>query len=213
MDLPLYSIIGLWWGSLTIFAYALLSVAPLELNVRNYVFCYALLVAVSGLSADGVAVANKPLPSEEAIRREFREGWSTKIPALDFINLGKMCQKVWELYSLGNKNYRDPHHWTWNYEMPHIMGSAIYLLALTFLWLNDHVAFLTSLIFGSLMLLIDYATYTCHVIYDLFNGLHSDSTMTNMLVSWGALDLPYMFFAGPVIFWYAYTSLKAVKKR
>lgn len=208
IKVPIYYMIILWWVSMVVFAYAFLTISPLKLTFKNYGFCYAILIAITGLFADCIVVANKPLKPKEEILKRFPDEWNTKIPISDTVNLGKMCNDVWSLYSLGNTNYQNSHNWTWNYELPHVMGNTIYLLALVFLFLENRSAFITSLLFGSIMLMIDYVTYVIHVIYEVVNGTHSDTKLLNMIISWGTLDLPYMFFASAFIFWYAYTSLQ-----
>lgn len=208
IKLPVFTMIILWWFSLFVFSLALIHFTPLKFNLKNYFLCYAFLVAITGIFADTIVIANKPFPKKELILDEFPEEWNTKIPILNFLNLGKMCQKVYELYSIGNKNYQDTHNWTWNYELPHVYGNIIYILAFIFLFLNEKKSFYISLLFGSLILTIDYTVYILHVIYEIMNGIHNDTKFINKFISWGTLDIPYMFFAGYYILWYSYTSLK-----
>lgn len=207
IEMPFFSMIVLWWSTLTIFAHVFLNISPLKYNIKNYFFCYAFLVAFTGIFADCIAVANKPFPNTKKILNKFPREWGTNVNPLHFLNLGKMCQEVYELYSLGNKNYQNPHNWTWNYELPHIMGNTIYVLAIIFLFLENKSSFLISLLFGSLILTLDYSVYILNVIYEIIKNKHSNSKLINMFVSWGTLDIPYMFFAGYFILWYAYSNL------
>jgi hypothetical protein len=111
------------------------------------------------------------------------------------------------LYSLGNINYQDAKNWTWNFEIPHIIGNIIYVLAILFLLLQEQKCFLISLLFGSIILSIDYSFYIFSLIKDHINKVHENTPTSLKIISWGFLDFPYMFFAGYFMFWYAYSEL------
>ena len=207
MELPIYSIIILWYFSIVIFAYALLSLTKLKINIKNYILCYALLISVSGLFSDVIAIANKPFQNEMEISQEFPDHWKTNVPYWDFLNLGKIIQKVYNLYSLGNRNYQDTYNWSWNYEFPHIIGNSIYLVSWLFLLLNERRGFLVSLLLGAVICTINYGVYWISVVKEIIEGHHKVSRAENKIVSWVALDGPYTILAGPCLLWYACSEL------
>lgn len=213
--LPMYGLIVLWWSSLFVFAYALLSLVPLGSSLKNYWFCYSFLVAMSGTLGDCICVANKPFRPRTAILEDFPQGWWTRVPVLNFMNLGRSIQEVWELYSFGNKNYISPHSWTWNYELPHVAGSVGYLFAFLMLCMGELRFFNIALLFFGLILVIDYATFAAELVYEVIRdkflggkGIHADTKWENLLMSEAALDFPYMALAGFYMVWYSYTNLR-----
>ena len=207
MKLPFYAIIFLWYFSILIFAYAFISLTPLKMNLKNYVLCYSLLIAITGLFSDCQMLANKPFENTLLISQEFPRHWSTRISIWDFLNLGKITQKVYNLYSLGNRDYQDTYNWSWNYEFPHIIGNSIYLVSWVFLFLNERRSFLISLLLGAIICSVNYTGYWSWVIKGLVNGNHESSREINKIISWIALDGPYTLFAGGYLLWYALTSL------
>jgi hypothetical protein len=211
MDIKIIYIIPLWYLSILVFSYTLLDLTFLKKTMKNYVFCYAVLIALTGLFADGIIIANKPFPSIEKIKQKFPKLWFTDIHVLDLLDLGPMIQHIWELYSVGNINYQNAKNWTWNYEIPHLIGNVLYVLSILFLLLKQRKAFLISLLFASSLLCIDYTFYIISLIVDHINNVHIHTAFINKFISWGCLDFPYMFFAGYYIFWYAYTECVTLK--
>ena len=206
-----YLLIILYWTAPILFAYALISLLPLELNVRNYGLCYAYIIGISGIMADCVYISNKPFRSPEKLLEEYPDDWSSPIPSLELLNFGKMCQVGYEFYSLGNKNYQDPNNWTWNQEISHFMGVSIYFISILLLKLKQTEAFKICLLFGGLSLCFNYTYYIFTTIYELMNDYHKDTPVSKMLISWGYIDIPYMIITGYYVLWYAYTSLNKVK--
>lgn len=183
----------------------------LKKTLKNYIVCYAILIALTGLFADAIIIANKPFSSIEKIKQKFPKLWFTDIHIQDLLDLGPLLQHTYELYSVGNINYQDVKNWTWNYEIPHVFGNGIYVLCMLFLLLEERNAFLISLLFASFSLCIDYTFYIISLIVDHINNVHVHTSFINKFISWGCLDFPYMFFAGYYIFWYAYTECVSLK--
>jgi hypothetical protein len=207
MELKFKYIIPIWYIGLIIVAWAFSETIYLPKTYKNVFIIYCLLIAITGLFADNIVVANKPFEDVTLIQKRYPELWDTNVNLLNFLDLGPTIQGAWDLYIFGNINYQNSKHWTWNFEIPHIMGNTIYLLAILFLCLKDHNAFLISLLFGSIILSIDYFVYILSLIQDHMNGIHTNTPLKYKLISWGFLDFPYMFLAGFSVLWYSYTEL------
>ena len=86
MLVPFYLLIIFYWITPLLFAYALISLLPLELNVKNYVLCYAYILALSGIMADCIYISNKPYRSEEMLLKEYPKDWNTEIDIFEILN-------------------------------------------------------------------------------------------------------------------------------
>ena len=175
MKIPYYFVIILFFGMGLIFAYPLLSILPLDANIKNLVLCYCFFICIAGIYSDVIVFPNKPFRSKRKILKEFKKDWNTKKEIWEIIDFGRVCQKGYELYSLGNINYQDKRNWTWNQEISHCLMVAIYPLLLLFLFLNEKRAFNIGLLFVSISLCMNYVYYIITTINELRRGIHKDT--------------------------------------